>query len=131
LSRQVCALIFSFTAKKIAFGALFNLQNSFVWQPAPTILAALYTDRFAAHPLLYGQLAGLLVCVVIAIHTGGDLVIPSGFIGLAVNLIVVVGSQRVLKATPWSTLADDDNRVNDRVDSAVVGEFGTVRLTAA
>ena len=70
------------------------------------------------------------MCVAIAVKTGGDLVIPSGFIGLAVNLVVVFASQRILKASSWATLADDDARVNDRVDSAVVGEFGVTRLTA-
>ena len=54
------------------FATLLNLQNSVNWQIIPTFVVALYSDRVAAHPLLYGMLAGLAICVILELNVKAD-----------------------------------------------------------
>eukprot|EP00040_Diaphanoeca_grandis_P023230 m.126034 g.126034 ORF g.126034 m.126034 type:complete len:729 (+) comp29173_c0_seq1:263-2449(+) len=126
----ILAVIFSFNTEHIPFATLLNLQNSFVWQVVPSYTVALYTDRIAAHPLMFGQLVGLIVCVSIeaSLLGKGSSDLPSGIWGLIANVVVVVSSQLALSKM-GSTLADDELRVVDRIDTKVAANFGQTRLT--
>jgi hypothetical protein len=72
---------------------------------------------------------GLIVCLTIATRDGGEFVVPSGFIGLAVNVSVVALTQLGLSAT-GSLFASDDTRRYDLMDTGVVSQYGSCRLTA-
>eukprot|EP00041_Stephanoeca_diplocostata_P031034 m.956397 g.956397 ORF g.956397 m.956397 type:complete len:367 (+) comp23872_c0_seq50:1688-2788(+) len=148
VSKVVCpvfavgALLFSFASADMNFGTLMNLQGSFNWQTVPAFYVACFSDAIAAHPLLYGQLVGVMVCIALEIaaasegnvglhhnNTGFDMYIPSGLWGAMANVATVLVSQRVLVHI-GSPLANDDTRVVDTLNPAIVRKFGPARLTA-
>lgn len=138
------------------FGTLLNLQNSVNWQLVPTFATALYSDRVAAYPLLFGMLVGLSVCIILEAKVASDAnyvpnsrdpdatpisqhyedgsktfstALPSGLWAAMVNIFVVALSQWGLEKI-GSTLANDSLRTRDRPHTRVTDEYGDERLTA-
>lgn len=138
----IAALMFAFFSDGVSFTTLLNLQNSFVWQVLPTIAVAMHSDKIAAHPLLYGQVAGLaatlameLVLDVDAGKAKTDYKLPSGLWAVMINVCVVFIAQVILNAI-GSSLANDTTRTSDTIRLANPAQSGPYwmkhpRLTAA
>eukprot|EP00040_Diaphanoeca_grandis_P036232 m.230299 g.230299 ORF g.230299 m.230299 type:complete len:806 (+) comp33577_c0_seq1:203-2620(+) len=144
---SVAAVVFATDERTGSFSSILNIQNSVNWQLLPTFTVALFTDRVAAHPLLYGMIVGLLVCIGLESKVSQDVnfqcdasqhypdgrrafgtILPSGVWGAIANVSVMALSQVLFNIT-GSKLGDDSKRDFDKPHADVIAAYGESRLT--